>query len=61
MGKVNNKPVPEPAEKSPLNLMEFWTKLDALGARDFLPDGIPDDPPCEPGPARFLRRVSTTR
>ena len=32
----------------------FFARLDALGARDFLPDGIPDDPPAEPDPRIFF-------
>jgi len=31
-----------------------WCICDALGARDYLPDGIPDDPPVEPGPRVFF-------
>jgi hypothetical protein len=27
-----------------------FAQLDALGARDFLPQRIPDDPPAEPDP-----------
>ena len=32
-------------EQRPFDAEAFWAKLDALGARDFLPDGLPDDPP----------------
>jgi antitoxin VapB len=31
----------------------FRAKLDALGARDFLPEGLPDDPPLEPDDFSF--------
>ena len=35
--------------------IEAWfAKLDALGARDFLPEGIPDDRPTEPDPRVFF-------
>jgi len=35
--------------------VEAWfARLDELGARDFLPDGIPDDPPLEPDPRVFF-------
>ena len=49
--KIRNKGNPEQIEKPPIDLDEFWAKLDALGARDFLPDGIPDAPPAEPARA----------
>ena len=29
-------------------------ELDALGAKDFLPDGIPDEAPVEPDPRVFV-------
>jgi antitoxin VapB len=32
-------------EQRPFDVEAFWAKLDALGARDFLPDGVPDDAP----------------
>jgi hypothetical protein len=44
----------KPIEKRPIDPDEIWAKLDALGARDFLPDGIPDDPPAEPDPRIFF-------
>ena len=33
--------------KQPVDFDKFWAELDALGAKDFLPDGIPQDPPLE--------------
>jgi antitoxin VapB len=36
-----------PMKKPPVDLDKFWAELDALGAKDFLPDGIPQDPPLE--------------
>ena len=44
----------EPLEKQPIDLEKFWAELDALGASDFLPDGIPDEPPAEPDPRVFF-------
>ena len=32
----------------------WFAQLDALGARDFLPEGIPDGPPAEPDPRMFF-------
>jgi len=31
-----------------IDLDRFWAELDALGAHDFLREGIPDDPPAAP-------------
>jgi antitoxin VapB len=52
--KVGDKVVLEPLEKPPIDIDKFWAELDALGARDFLPDGIPDDPPVGPDPRAFF-------
>jgi antitoxin VapB len=41
-------------EKQPVDLDKFWAELDALGAKDFLPGGIPDEPPAEPDPCAFF-------
>jgi antitoxin VapB len=48
VSKVGNKVILEPMEKPPFDAEAFWAKLDALGARDFLIDGLPDDPPLPP-------------
>jgi len=53
-GKVGDKVILEPISKQPIDFDKFWAELDALGARDFLPDGIPDDPPVEPDPRVFF-------
>jgi antitoxin VapB len=53
VSKVGDKVILEPIEKQPIDFDKFWAELDALGARDFLPDGIPDDPPVEPDPRIF--------
>jgi antitoxin VapB len=44
----------EPLENPPFDLEAWFARLDELGARDFLPDGIPDDPPVEPDPRVFF-------
>ena len=36
-----------PIKKPAVDLDKFWAELDALGAKDFLPDGVPQDPPLE--------------
>jgi antitoxin VapB len=48
--KVGDNVILEPMKKPPVDLDKFWAELDALGATDYLPDGIPDDPPAEPDP-----------
>ncbi|SDR56691.1 antitoxin VapB [Rhizobiales bacterium GAS191] len=52
--RVGNKVILEPMEKPPFDLTAFWAKLDAMGAKDFFPDGPPDDPPAEPDPRKFF-------
>ena len=54
VSKVGDKVILEPIKKPPLDLDKFWAELDALGAADFLPDGIPDDQPSEPDPRVFF-------
>lgn len=44
--REGDKVVLEPvAPKPPFDVDAWFAKLDALGAHDFLPDGVPDDPP----------------
>jgi antitoxin VapB len=45
VSKVGDKVILEPVEKPPFDVKAWRTKLDALGARDFLPDGLPEEPP----------------
>jgi antitoxin VapB len=54
VSKVGDKVILEPIKKLPIDLDKFWAELDALGARDFLPEGIPDEPPAEPDPRVFF-------
>ncbi|WP_315720470.1 MULTISPECIES: antitoxin [unclassified Bradyrhizobium] len=54
VSKVGEKVILEPMTRAPLDLDKFWAELDALGARDFLPEGIPDDPPLQPDPRTFF-------
>lgn len=48
VSRVGDKVILEPMERPPFDYNAWREKLDALGARDFLPDGLPDDPPVEP-------------
>jgi len=54
VSKVGEKVILEPLKKRPVDLEKFWAELDALGARDFLPEGAPEDPPAEPDPRVFF-------
>ncbi|MGP0061438.1 MAG: antitoxin [Beijerinckiaceae bacterium] len=54
VSKVGDKVILEPMEKPPFDVDAWWAKLDALGARDFLPEGPADDPPTEPDPRKFF-------
>ena len=42
VSKVGDKVILEPIAKQPIDFDKFWAELDALGGRDFLPDGIPE-------------------
>ena len=47
VSRVGDKVILEPMETPPFDYPAWRAKLDALGARDFLPDGLSDDPPIE--------------
>ena len=42
VSKVGDKVILEPLEKPPFDVAAWRARLDALGARDFLPEGLPD-------------------
>jgi antitoxin VapB len=54
VSKVGDKVILEPLKKQPFDTEAWFARLDELGARDFLPDGIPEDPPLEPDPRIFF-------
>ncbi|MGY3441870.1 MULTISPECIES: antitoxin [unclassified Bradyrhizobium] len=54
VSKVGDKVILEPIKKPPIDFDRFWAELDSLGARDFLPDGIPDEVPVEPDTNVFV-------
>lgn len=54
ISRFGDKVILEPLKKKPIDLDKFWAELDALGAEDFLPHGVPDDPPVEPDPRIFV-------
>jgi antitoxin VapB len=45
--KVGDEVILAPVKKPPVDFDKFWAELDALGAKDFLPDGTPQDPPLK--------------
>ena len=47
-------------KKQPIDLDQFWAELDALGARDLLSGGIPDDPPAAPDRRVFFDELSAS-
>jgi antitoxin VapB len=51
VSKVGDKVILEPMKRPPFDVDAWFARLDALGARDFLPDGLPDDPPLMPDDA----------
>jgi antitoxin VapB len=55
ISKIGDKVILEPLkERQPIDLEGWFSRLDELGARDFLPDGIPDDPPAGPDRRGFF-------
>ena len=56
VSKIGDKVILEPIKKrlSELDIEVWFAQLDALGARDFLPEGIPDEMPAEPDPRVFF-------
>lgn len=45
ISKIAGKVILEPIEKPPFDAEAWRARLDALGAAEFLPDGLHDDPP----------------
>lgn len=54
VSKVGDKVILETLKKPPFDAEAWFARLDELGGRDFLPDGIPDDPPAAPDPRVFF-------
>jgi len=48
VSRVGDKVILEPMETPPIDVAALWAQLDAMGARDFLIEGLPDDRPVEP-------------
>ena len=41
--KIGDKVILEPLKRQAIDFEKFWAECDALGASDFLPEGIPDE------------------
>jgi len=54
VSKIGDKVILEPLKKQPFDVDAWFARLDELGGRDFLPDGIPDEAPGEPDPRVFF-------
>jgi antitoxin VapB len=54
VSKVGDKVILEPLRKQPFDVDAWFARLDELGGRDFLPEGIPDEAPGEPDPRVFF-------
>jgi antitoxin VapB len=56
ISKVGDKVILESVRKPPtaVDIEAWFAELDAMGARDFLPNGIPDELPAEPDPRVFV-------
>jgi antitoxin VapB len=50
VGKVSDKVILEPIKKEPFDVEAWFARLDELGARDVLPESVPDEAPAEPTP-----------
>lgn len=48
VSKIGNKVILEPIEAFPFDVDAWRAKLDAMGAENFLPAGLPDEPPLAP-------------
>lgn len=54
VSKVGDKVILEPIDKKPFDAAAFWARLDALGAHDFLAEGLPADPLSRPDHRAFF-------
>jgi len=47
VSKVGDKVILEPIRKRTIDVDAWFVRLDELGARDFLPEGVPDEMPAQ--------------
>ena len=48
VSRIGDKVILEPMETPPIDVDALWVSLDAMGARDFLIEGLPDGAPVAP-------------
>jgi antitoxin VapB len=48
VSRIGDKVILEPMETLPIDTAALWASLDAMGARDFLIEGLPEDAPVAP-------------
>jgi antitoxin VapB len=48
VSRVGDKVILEPMETPPIDVAALWAQVDAMGARDFLIEGAPDEALVEP-------------
>lgn len=48
VSRSGGKVILEPIDPPPFDAAAWWKRLDELGAADFLPEGLPSDPPLKP-------------
>ena len=48
VSRMGDKVILEPMESPPVDAAALWAQLDAMGARGFLTEGLPEDAPVEP-------------
>jgi antitoxin VapB len=54
VSREGDRVILEPLERKPPDVAALWARIDAMGGRDLLPDGPPDDLPVGPDPRLFL-------
>ncbi len=54
VSKIRNEHDRKPPKERPFDADAWFARLDELGAREFLPHGIPDEPPAQPDPRIFF-------
>ena len=48
VSRIGDKVILEPMETPPIDVAALWASLDAMGARDFLIEALPEDAPVAP-------------
>lgn len=54
VSRAGDQVIREPMQAAPFDPNAWFARLDALGARDFIPDGLPDEVPVNPDACTFF-------